>query len=84
MSYRKIKNPLSEDLRLLYKGENFVLEAKSTKEFSDDVANQFEHIYDFLKQDVVEDEVVETEPVKVSSDTMDEPKKDVKKTPKKK
>lgn len=44
----KIKNPLDKDLNLLYKGENYVLEAGFSKEFPADVIAQWITIYGFL------------------------------------
>ena len=44
----KIKNPLDKDLNLLYKGENYVLEAGVSKEFPADVIAQWITIYEFL------------------------------------
>lgn len=45
----KIKNPLDKDLSLLYKGENYVIEAGVSKEFPEDVVAQWISIYGFLK-----------------------------------
>lgn len=59
----KIKNPLDRDLNLLYKGQDYVIEAGVSKEFPADVVAQWITIYEFLKitstNDKDTDEVLE-------------------------
>ena len=50
MSYVTLKNPTELDLTLLFKGEKYFLDRGETKEFPQDVADQFVLIYGFLEE----------------------------------
>ena len=70
----KIKNPLDKDLKLCFKGTDYVLEAGVSKEFPADVIAQWILIYGFLsiteskdkEVDAVVEAVEEEKPKKVA------------------
>lgn len=64
MNYIKVKNKEDLNLKLLFKGENYTLDAKETKSFPEDVAKQWITIYEFLSIDNTKDVVKEEKEIK--------------------
>lgn len=63
MSHMKIKNPLDNEISLKYNGDIYILGAKETQEFPEDVVRQWMTIYGFVS--VASDDVgVEDKPKK--------------------
>lgn len=76
----KIKNPLDKDLNLLYKGENYVLEAGVSKEFPEDVVAQWITIYEFLSITSASSKETDAVVEAVEEEKKKAPKKTTKKT----
>lgn len=59
MSYIKIHNPIDKELSLQFKGEQYFIGAKTSKEFPNDLANHWLEIYGFMSEDKTKAEVKE-------------------------
>lgn len=78
MSYQKIYNPLEDNVRTGYKGEEYIIDSKETKGFPTEVAEHFLEIYGFLQRVETEVETVK-EVVKEVVAKKEEVKKVIKK-----
>jgi 23S rRNA pseudoU1915 N3-methylase RlmH len=74
MNFTKVKNPIDKEVALLYRGHTYVIGAKATESFPEDVAKQFVTIYQFMSLDgaevtnTTEEETEEVEEVEVKEE----------------
>lgn len=81
MKFTKVTNPIEEEITVNYRGENYVIGPKETKQFDTELAQHWVRIYDFMELKEVDDKEVIDEKIK---EAKEEKPKAAKKVAKKK